>query len=100
MSEMVERAARAWFDRWKNAAIARGSWGPGRDGQGFDDLDIRLQDHIRADARFFITAIREPTEAMVRAWVTGYTDPNNISQAHRNVAVGDWQAMIDAALAD
>ena len=72
MSEIgvVERVARAIAEGWKG---------------GWDDVAHR--EAFRADARAAIEAMREPTDAMVRA-------------GHLGATAAAWRAMVDAALAE
>jgi hypothetical protein len=84
MNEMVERVARAPYER---LAKRRGSFV-----RTWDALPKRGQEYYRADARAAIAAMREPTETMLAIWAdVGDT---------REKAAHLWRAMIDAALAD
>jgi hypothetical protein len=81
MSEMVERVARAMAADYNIRHDCQ---------HGFDDVFFldAVRDEWRAAARAAISAMREPTEAMVRA-------------ANRNNHPRDeetWRTMVDAAL--
>ncbi|HKF95957.1 MAG TPA: hypothetical protein VKB96_15470 [Gammaproteobacteria bacterium] len=67
--DMVERVARALRTDWEYAS----------------------QEALRERARVIITAMREPTEAMLTAMPGDH---------EREVYLRDWQAMIDAALSE
>ena len=81
MSEMVERVA---ADLWREARC------PG----DFASGNVNGQQRFRELARAAITAMREPTDAMVDAGDNaGYGECDVGCNSH-------WPAMIDAALAD
>lgn len=86
MDEMIERVARAMLR--KNAYFA------GR----------HSNDEVRELARAAILAMREPTEAMMRAGEDAisreiYANESDEAELSFNGEVTAWQAMIDAALA-
>jgi DNA-binding LacI/PurR family transcriptional regulator len=95
MPEMVERVARAMWERTHD-----GSWPEDADRTGHDNLDL-----YREDARAAIAAMREPTEAMGKAAATHCNErlrESSVIQSGRlSVPIFDiWRAMIDAALVD
>lgn len=84
MSEMVKRvmvAQIAVVNEW----FARGA-GEGK-GLSFHDM-----------AKAAITAMHEPTEAMLAAFTKGYCDIDPKDRTKHDSERGAWQAMIDAAL--
>lgn len=89
MNEMIERVAKAMF-RALDADprfIERADLTPGHP----------AWKQYCCQARAAITAMREPTEAMIDAWVSLY----NTNPMHVDVMPGDyWRAMIDTALID
>lgn len=84
MSEMIERVAKAIFKDydWSFAPKAP-----------FEEQELHLQEIFRNLAKAAIAAMREPTDAMVKAaWRRN--DDNDGKEADRE----NWQSMIDAAL--
>jgi hypothetical protein len=79
---IIERAARALLARQEPSLL-------------WDDLMEFDQEAYKADARAVLTAIQEPSEAMIGAcdYVAGTACPKNFLKIR-------WQAMIDAALAE
>ena len=73
---IIERAARALLARQEPSLL-------------WDDLVDFDQKAFKLEARDVLTAIREPSDAMVEAGVAAFTNVRDI-----------WQAMIDAALAE
>ena len=92
MSEMVERVAKALYERWaKGFSVAR-VWEDNRDEElRVDFLDI---------ARTAIAPMREPTEAMQDAGRDAIThaEAAGMRPAHKIKAGEAWRAMIDGAL--
>ncbi len=103
MSDMIERVAMALHGQHAKRCAEHGStcapfYGP--------DADPRYRANLLEDARAVLTAMREPTEWMLKesgevTWWEGHPiseqyevrlDPYRAEQA--------WQAMIDAALSD
>jgi hypothetical protein len=94
LSEMVERGAKALFERDKlRPQLSHLLFGdPPR---GWDDLAEELRAIYREQTREVVSAIREPTEAMCQAafddgWVAMATDLDDFARW--------WRAMNDAAL--
>jgi len=83
---MVEKVARAM------AANAGVIWSGPR-GEDDPDFTIMKMAYLRA-ARAAIEAMREPDDAMVKAGAHGSGEDSETT------ALGAWQAMIDAALAE
>lgn len=79
MSEIVERAARALFQRDVDEDICDGTW----------EESPALHDKFFADARVAIEAMREPTSSMMNCESSPYS-PGEMTDF--------WHAMIDEAL--
>lgn len=87
MSEMVERVAKAIFDR---GSVLQKPW---------EEADDGHREFYRSLARAAIEAMREPTEAMVDVvapslFLPGVTTP----KSERRTASSIFTGMIDAAL--
>jgi hypothetical protein len=86
MSEMIDRVAKAIC---------------GASGMRWDDMLSGARDQFRRDARAAIEAMREPTEAMVKA---AQEETYCHSWSSRGEHIEDpevaWTAMIDAALGE
>jgi hypothetical protein len=96
MTDMVERVARAIWERRRESARSRGimleAWGERGPFRG----DVPILNDILGEACAAIEAMREPTEAMVNA---GCRLDEDLEWAEHDYAVPKiWGAMVDAAL--
>lgn len=82
---MIERVARAISN--SDPANAEDGW---------DDNSPAVKDDYRKQARAAITAMREPTEDMLKA--TKYPPCDHHLDPRDGVVPEQWEAMIDAAL--
>lgn len=83
MSEMIERVATAIYENRRRMY---------EDRVPFKDLYPSAQRPYLDEARAAIEAMREPTEEMIAAGARGSGEDS------QDVALGAWEAMIDAAL--
>lgn len=103
-SEMVERVARAIHHAFRMGIPANGEM-PTWDDPQFGEY---RRDHYRSQARAAISAMREPTEAMVEAcwpvyhvWGKDAPSPDSRPNAYADMqvkALEYWHVQIDAAL--
>lgn len=84
MSEMVDRVARALFQRDVDEDICDGTW----------EESPALHEKFFADARAAIAAMREPASAMQDEAV-GVLDSHDVGSHEAGIV---WRAMIDEAL--
>lgn len=91
---MIERVARAICDE-----IAHD-----HDGEFVVEGGFRGDDFFADIARTVLAAMREPTNAMIEAWTdaspAGDVMAMSDEDANAVCATADWQAMVDAALAE
>lgn len=84
---MVERAAQAIAEM---GGTRRGVW---------STLGPKAKERYRTDVRAALTAIREPTEAMIRSGLDAFLEvPNHFRDGREIAAV--WRSGIDAALSE
>lgn len=91
MSEMIERVAQA-IDPLPWTDLARDHWRKGGVEEG--------KEAARAKARAAIEAMREPTEAMVKAGTIGWDPMDGSGVRPVFDPTKPYEAMIDAALND
>ena len=87
MSEMIERVARAIFASWRKQMDEDGQTGKGP--LSFDDLDGDERGFGIDAARAAISAMQEPTDAMIEA-AEPWAEQNGFSRG--------WRAAINEAL--
>ena len=88
MNEMIERAAKAYYEKWRKHSIADGLVG------AWDELSPRAKALYTEPMRAAIAAMREPAADMIESG-------NEVEDDFTSASIPRiWRAMIDEALRD